>query len=62
MSEQEVKKYSLVEVQEKANAKEPWIVISDSVYDVKEFLNDVRLPATAVISIVSFRRRCVSAV
>ncbi|VVC43325.1 Hypothetical protein CINCED_3A008168 [Cinara cedri] len=40
MSEQEVKKYSMAEVREKADAKEPWIVINDSVYNVKEFLND----------------------
>lgn len=42
MSEKEVKKYSLAEVQEKAAAKQPWIVINDCVYDVAEFLNDVR--------------------
>jgi len=40
MSEKQVKKYSLAEVQEKAAAKQPWIVINDSVYDVAEFLND----------------------
>jgi len=40
MSEKVVKKYSLAEVQEKAAAKQPWIVINDSVYDVAEFLND----------------------
>lgn len=41
MSEKEVKKYSLAQVRENANAKTPWIVINDSVYDVTEFLNDV---------------------
>lgn len=43
MTEKEVKKYSLAEVRENASAKNPWIIINDSVYDVTEFLNDVRL-------------------
>jgi len=43
MSEKQVKKYSLAEVREKADAKKSWIVINDNVYDVTEFLNDVRL-------------------
>jgi cytochrome b involved in lipid metabolism len=41
MSEKEVKKYSMAEVREQADAKNPWMVINDSIYDVKEFLNDV---------------------
>lgn len=41
MSEKEVKKYSFAEFKEIANAKNPWIVINDCIYDVKEFLNDV---------------------
>ncbi|XP_025415515.1 cytochrome b5 isoform X2 [Sipha flava] len=40
MSEKEVKKYSMAEVREQADAKNPWMVINDSIYDVKEFLND----------------------
>lgn len=40
MSEKQVKKYSLADVREKADAKKPWIVINDNVYDVTEFLND----------------------
>lgn len=42
MSEKEVKKYSMAQVVENANATNPWIVINDCIYDVTEFLNDVR--------------------
>lgn len=42
MSEKVVKKYTLAQVRENADTKKPWIVINDSVYDVTEFLNDVR--------------------
>jgi len=44
MTEKEVKKYSLAEVAANANATNPWIVIDDCIYDVTEFLNDVRPP------------------
>lgn len=42
MSEKEVKLYTMAEVRENANSKKPWIVIDDCIYDVTEFLNDVR--------------------
>lgn len=42
MTEKEVTLYTLAQVRENANSKKPWIVIEDSVYDVTEFLNDVR--------------------
>lgn len=42
MTEKEVKKFSLAEVRENTDPKKPWIIINDSVYDVTEFLNDVR--------------------
>lgn len=41
MTEQEVKKYSMAEVRQHTDAKSPWLVINDSVYDVAEFLADV---------------------
>lgn len=43
MSEkEEVKTYSMAQVRENANTTKPWIVIDDCIYDVTEFLNDVR--------------------
>lgn len=42
MSEKEVKKYTMAEVKEKASTNSPWIVINDCIYDVTDFLNDVR--------------------
>ncbi|XP_050525751.1 cytochrome b5 isoform X2 [Daktulosphaira vitifoliae] len=40
MAETEVKKYSMDEVRQHVDAKNPWIVIHDSIYDVAEFLAD----------------------
>lgn len=55
MSEKEVKKYSMAEVREKAEAKLAWVVINDSVYDVAGFLNDVRLSSVHTLAVrVSF--------
>ena len=40
-AETEVKTYTLAEVRQHKDAKSLWIAISDNVYDVTEFLDEV---------------------
>lgn len=42
MADSSVKKYSLAEIAERNTNQEAWIVIHNNIYNVTEFLNEVR--------------------